>query len=136
MDATVAIIVTASHYEEYVETSEEARSSYKWVPWSGGGPPSGAVCGGEDQGGPVYVARAHHQGGLTPGKFHAKYKTAFISWGGQEHEKPRCEVLVGRGLSWEHHLTTNWPQQLLCQILHLSTPTQTQLTSTPNKLLH
>ena len=32
MDATVAIIVTASHYEEYVETSEEARSSYKWVP--------------------------------------------------------------------------------------------------------
>ena len=66
MDATVAIIVTASHHGEYVETTEDgqdhARSSYKWAPWSGGGPPSGAVCGGEDQGGPVYVARAHHQG--------------------------------------------------------------------------
>ena len=103
MDATVAIIVTASHYEEYVETTEDgqddhARSSYKWVPWSGGGPPTGAVCGGEDQGGPVYVARAHHQGGLTPGKFHAKHKRAYISWGGQE---PGCEVLVGCGLRWE-----------------------------------
>jgi hypothetical protein len=109
-DATVAITVTASHYEEYVETTVEQersdlhharRSSPKWETWTGGRLPSGAVCGGEDQGGLLYVARASHQGGVVPGKFHVKYKTGYISWGGEEHEKSGCEVLVGAGLRWE-----------------------------------
>ena len=105
-EATVAVTVTASHYEEYVETTvedggDQGRSEHKWVSWAGGGLPGGAVCGGGDQGGRVYVARARHQGSLVPGKLHDKYKKAYISWGGEELEKAACEVLVGRGLRWE-----------------------------------
>ena len=104
--AMVAVTVTASHYEEYVETTvedrgDQGRSEVRWESWARGGLPGGAVCGGREGGGGVYVARARHRGGLVPGKVHDKYRTAYISWGGEEHEKAECEVLVGRGLRWE-----------------------------------
>ena len=61
-----------------------------WVKYSDGMPLSGAVIGGYDQGNPLYVARALHEGCIVPGKFHAVYKTTYISWAGKELERRRA----------------------------------------------
>jgi len=60
--------------------------------------------GGYDRGNPLYVARALHEGSLVPGKYHAGYKTAYVSWGGKELEKKEnFEILLmaGSTLEWK-----------------------------------
>ena len=74
--------------------------AHHWVRCSGGHLPSGAVQGGADRGGVVYVARADHLGSLVPGKFHSSYKRTFISYGGKEHATTEYEVLVGSEATW------------------------------------
>ena len=78
-----------------------------WVKYSDGMPLSGAVIGGYDQGNPLYVARALHEGCIVPGKFHAVYKTSYISWAGKELEKKEgFDLLLGSALDWKPFTTT------------------------------
>ena len=74
-----------------------------WVKYSEGSSLQGAVLGGYDRGNPLYVARAAHEGSLVPGKYHAGYKTAYVSWGGKELEKKEnFEILLARSaLEWK-----------------------------------
>ena len=74
-----------------------------WVKFAEGSSLQGAVLGGYDRGNPLYVARAPHEGSLVPGKYHAGYKTAYVSWGGKEVEKKEnFEVLLtGSALEWK-----------------------------------
>ena len=73
-----------------------------WVKYSEGSCLSGAVLAGYDRGNPLYVARAPHEGCLVPGKFHAGYKTTYISWAGKEvGKKENFEILLGSALEWK-----------------------------------
>ena len=74
-----------------------------WVKYSEGSSLQGAVLGGYDRGSPLYVARAPHEGSLVPGKYHAGYKTAYVSWGGKELvKKENFEILLaGATLEWK-----------------------------------
>jgi len=65
-----------------------------WVAASAGEVPEGALVGGEDNGSPLYIARAEHEGGIIPGKFLAEHGVAYIPWGGAENAKDAYEVLV------------------------------------------
>lgn len=53
--------------------------------------PDGALIGGFENE-TLYIIRAPHQGSLTPGKFVPSQGTAYISWGGNEHEKENFDV--------------------------------------------
>ena len=93
-----------------------------WITARNGQVPHGAVCAGRDvSGGPIFVARAHHNGDIVPGKLvqsttvhcfenhcHGRkgipgdrlwVKNAnptsrmYLSWGGAEHYKNDYEVL-------------------------------------------
>jgi len=66
----------------------------KWVSASGGEVPEGALVGGEDNGNPLYIARAEHSDAIIPGKLLAEHGVAYIPWGGEEHAKESYEVLV------------------------------------------
>ncbi|KMY67825.1 hypothetical protein AAU61_08125 [Desulfocarbo indianensis] len=65
----------------------------RWVRFSGGQIPSGAVVGGRAQGQPLYVCRAFHQDGFHAGK--VVNRRCNIGWGGQEIALDDYEVLVG-----------------------------------------
>ena len=55
---------------------------------SGDDIPSRAVVAGEaSDGGPLYVGRAEHEGGLFPGKVNPEHNCCYIAWGGEEHSK-------------------------------------------------
>ena len=54
--------------------------------------PSGAVEGGRDVDGPLYVGRAQHEGALIPGKVNPQHAVCYIPWGGVEHGKSEYEV--------------------------------------------
>lgn len=45
-------------------------------------------------GGPLYVGRAHHEGGLIPGKVNPDHNCCYIPWGGEEHAKEEYDILV------------------------------------------
>ncbi|XP_055548324.1 natterin-4-like [Wyeomyia smithii] len=65
------------------------------------GIPQNALVAGLDQdGSPLYVARAHHEGDLIPGKFIPNRKQAFVSYGGLEVFKSDFEILFGYGFIW------------------------------------
>lgn len=63
-----------------------------WVSASGGTVPEGALVGGEDNGNPLYVARAEHNDAVIPGKLLADHAVCYIAWGGEEHNKDTYEV--------------------------------------------
>ncbi|XP_046753362.1 uncharacterized protein LOC124416394 isoform X1 [Diprion similis] len=70
-----------------------------WVDASGGIVPPGALAGGQD-GEPLFVARARHEGALIPGKLKASHCVCYIPWGGGEHGKPEYQVLCGSAGTW------------------------------------
>lgn len=70
-----------------------------WVAACRGQVPPNAFVGGED-GEPMYVARAHHEGALLPGKLVPSQGVAYVAWGGGEHGKPEYEVLCDSGARW------------------------------------
>ena len=74
----------------------------KWEPCFGGGCPRNAfVTGAQDQGKSLFVARALHEGSMTPGKLHQDHNACYVSWGGKEHGKKEYEVLIQQpGLTW------------------------------------
>jgi len=61
---------------------------------AGGGIPEGAFVGGEDNGAPLYVIRADHEGAKIPGKLLVEHGVAYVPWGGAENAKDSYEVLV------------------------------------------
>lgn len=63
-----------------------------WVPKSNGTHAKFAVHAGIDSGRKLYVARAHHNGGVIPGKLHVGHDCAYIPFGGEEIKKPQYEV--------------------------------------------
>lgn len=68
-----------------------------WVAASGSSIPDGAFEGGHDNGEPLIVGRARHEGALIPGKFVKSHGVCYVAWGGGEHAKEEFEVLVGGG---------------------------------------
>lgn len=68
-------------------------STVCWVPSGNGQVPPRAFAGGEDNGEPMYVARARFNGGLIPGKLIASHGTCYVPWGGQENGVREYEVL-------------------------------------------
>ena len=95
------------------------RMAANFVPGANGYIPPGAFRAGQDRGVPLYVARAWHRGSLVPGKFHQTYKTAYVSWGGEEHEKSECELLTGSGFAWVTSHAGAMPQGTLYLYLYI-----------------
>jgi hypothetical protein len=67
------------------------------------------ICGHEADGTPLHAARAHHEGGLHPGKWRADWKAASIGFGGQELWLTSFQVLCpgqyidgDDAFSWQH----------------------------------
>ncbi|CAG0916305.1 unnamed protein product [Notodromas monacha] len=75
----------------------------EWVDGVEGAVPDGAVVGGDDNGEPLYVARAEHNGEMLPGKVLPRHGVCYISWGGEEIPKHSYQVLTnpcGCSLVW------------------------------------
>lgn len=71
-----------------------------WCQSVAGMVPTGAVEGGRDLDGPLYVGRAQHEGALIPGKVNPQHAVCYIPWGGGEHGKAEYEVLCGCPSTW------------------------------------
>lgn len=71
-----------------------------WVPAADGVVPPDAVHGGFDGSDQLYIARAHHEGALIPGKLHPSHGVCYIPWGGGEHGHNEYEVLCGGSGTW------------------------------------
>jgi len=73
-----------------------------WVSKSNGTHAKFAVHAGIDSGKKLYVARAHHEGGVIPGKLHIGHSHVYIPFGGKEVSKQQYEVLIAPpgSLSW------------------------------------
>jgi hypothetical protein len=56
----------------------------EWVSASGGSHPSDSVRAGYDSGEKVYVARANHEGAVTPGKLHNGHSHVYIPYNMEE----------------------------------------------------
>ncbi|CAL8093836.1 unnamed protein product [Orchesella dallaii] len=74
----------------------------EWRPASGGDVPKDAMHAGVDGGEKVYVARAHHEGCIIPGKLHKTHSHVYIPYNMKEVPVPDYEVLCGPKacLSW------------------------------------
>lgn len=69
-----------------------ANNNFKWISSSGGKVPSGAVAFGvQDNGAPLFVARASYGNGIHPGKLTPG--AAYIPWDGREIIVNNYEVL-------------------------------------------
>ena len=74
--------------------SAQDRDYIKWVKARNGEIPANAVIGGEENGQPLYIARAMYKGGIHPGKIGKGWKGCNISYGGLEIESKEYEILV------------------------------------------
>jgi len=80
-----------------VGTYEVLMQAGIWIAGSNGQIPDGAVvCGREENGNPLFVARANVGGGVHPGKIRFDFGAAFIGFGGQEIRVQTYEVLVSQ----------------------------------------
>ncbi|ODM93865.1 Natterin-3 [Orchesella cincta] len=86
-----------------------------WVPKSHGGHAKFAVHAGIDSGNKLYVARAHHFGGIVPGKLHIGHSHVYIPYNGLEVSVPQYEVLIAAPgtLSWVDGEGSNIPQHAI-----------------------
>ncbi len=81
--------------EDKVKCYEVFVGQGAWAPASDGNIPEGAIkAGNEENGTPLYIARAYLNGGLHPGKVRPAFKAAHIPWGGREIKVSDYEVLV------------------------------------------
>lgn len=71
-----------------------------WCEAVGGMLPSGALEGGSDIDGVLYVGRANHEGALIPGKVNPQHGVCYVAWGGEEHGKSDYEVLCSSSSMW------------------------------------
>jgi len=74
----------------------------EWVSASSGRHPKDSVRAGYDSGEKVYVARAHHEGAIVPGKLHNGHSHVYIPYNMVEVPVENYEVLTGppAALSW------------------------------------
>lgn len=78
---------------------KELENKLCWLPMQDGKLPPHAMIGGfEDE--PIYIARAHHNNSLCPGKYVPSRNMAFIPWGHREHAKTEFEILCGFNAAW------------------------------------
>uniref|UniRef100_A0A8W7PYF2 DUF3421 domain-containing protein n=1 Tax=Anopheles coluzzii TaxID=1518534 RepID=A0A8W7PYF2_ANOCL len=70
-------------------------SGFNWIPWtSHQGIPPAAVYGGNDQdGSPIYIGRAYHEGDQLPAKVIPSKQAAYVSHNGMEIFKTHFETL-------------------------------------------
>lgn len=81
--------------EVKVNSYEVLVGSARWVSAENGEIPKGAIVAGrEDDGTPLYAARAEYECGLHPGKVRPEFGAANIPYGGKEVKVSRYEVLV------------------------------------------
>lgn len=66
--------------------------SLTWCAASGGDKPKDAIQAGVDSGNKVYVARAHHEGIIIPGKLHKTHDVVYIPYNTKEVMKSDYEV--------------------------------------------
>lgn len=75
-------------------TPVEAQRS-RWIGASNGYLPPNAFQGGHEANGtPLYVCRAHYNGGVHIGKFRADWRGCNIPWGGREITVNSYQVLT------------------------------------------
>ncbi|XP_063229579.1 uncharacterized protein LOC134534858 isoform X2 [Bacillus rossius redtenbacheri] len=68
-----------------------------WVPAAGGQLPQGALPAGEtEEGEPLFVGRANHEGTITVGKVQPSHSVCYIPYGGMEIGYPEYEVMVAK----------------------------------------
>nr|SIW59360.1 Farnesoic acid methyltransferase crustacean-type [Blattella germanica] len=68
-----------------------------WIPAAGGALPEGALPSGESEDGePLFVGRAAHEGTMTVGKVQPSHSVCYIPYGGQELAYQEYEVLVAK----------------------------------------
>ncbi|XP_020287829.1 uncharacterized protein LOC109856586 isoform X3 [Pseudomyrmex gracilis] len=77
----------------------EDTGSMCWCDASGGMVPPGAIEGGND-GEPLFVGRASHEGALIPGKVKPSHSVCYVAWGGEEHGKTDYQVLCNCKSTW------------------------------------
>ncbi len=80
-------------YKEYYVLTGD---NWEWVDEERyNGTPSNAVRGGTNNGKPLHVCRAFHDGEFTPGKYYSPTGTCYIAWGNLEYEyKKNFDFLV------------------------------------------
>ncbi|KAM7342823.1 uncharacterized protein ACRADG_010104 [Cochliomyia hominivorax] len=72
-----------------------------WIPAHPGTTPGNAVHAGHDiDMTTIYVCRSYHNGDLLPGKAIPGRSCAYVSYQGQEIQKPNYELLVGDHYTW------------------------------------
>lgn len=71
-----------------------------WVGADSGSVPSGGMQGGDDNGEPMFVARASFEGALIPGKLVPSHGVCYVPWGGGEHGVTNYEVLCECNGNW------------------------------------
>lgn len=79
------------------------RSPTTWILAQGRNIPQGAIPGGEENGQPIYICRAFHEGSLQVGKASPNLKEgAAIGYGHKEINLPTYEILLGdpRAVRW------------------------------------
>lgn len=66
-----------------------------WIPTSGDAIPGSAVPGGEtEEGEPLFIGRANHEGTITVGKVQPSHGCVYIPYGGEELRYNEYEVFV------------------------------------------
>jgi hypothetical protein len=56
------------------------KETLEWIDSSNGSHPKDSVRAGYDSGEKVYVARAHHEGAIVPGKLHNGHSHVYIPY--------------------------------------------------------
>ncbi|XP_075969631.1 uncharacterized protein LOC142972412 [Anticarsia gemmatalis] len=100
-----------SNYEILINKPQDPH----WVKCSNGSMPSGAVPAGVDlDGKEMFVARAHHDNCLVPGKIiPSRDRHAYVPYDGKEHHKTEYEVLVNSPNHWVPASGSNIPPNAL-----------------------
>lgn len=95
-----------------LESAKLDAGSTLWCDASGGMVPPGAVEGGND-GEPLFVGRAQHEGALIPGKVKPGHSVCYIAWGGEEHGKTDYQVLCDCNSIWVATSGNNIPSNAI-----------------------
>lgn len=67
-------------------------NKWRWVTSSKGLVPPGAVIGGKNKLGPIYVGRVKHEESWIPGKVIPDYGRCYVTSQGQEFQNRKYEV--------------------------------------------